>query len=97
MIVKIPFNDWSRSKLQFGLKCCTSRTKIYGELGDTFEVNNSTYRIEYIMRLPLIFVRDYLYREEGANSPEEFEEVWNSIHPSGIKDQSVYVHFFKLL
>jgi hypothetical protein len=47
--------------------------------------------------MPLGHVRDHLYAAEGADSPEEFVEVWNSIHPNkGFEEgQLVWVHWFE--
>ena len=96
--ITIPFNAWSIERLNAGRKCATSRNKVYGRVGDVFKPDNGkSYKIEYIISLALGVVRDYLYLIEGANSPEEFEEVWTSIHPKkGFdKEQLVWVHFFK--
>lgn len=81
----LPFNDWSQERIKEGRKFCTSRTKPY--LSDP--------RVQEIRKETLEFVRDFLWQVEGANSPEEFEKIWNEIHPKKQFDkwQIVYVHF----
>lgn len=83
-MVEIPFNKWSREKLANRKKIATSRNKTYGYKGDEFKVNLGdsvrTYRIVYVETVSLGFVANYCYKLEGADSPEEFIDVWNKIH-----------------
>ena len=99
MEIKIPFNDWSQDKLVRGLKCATSRTKKYGVVGDTFTVNNHQYRLLLVVKLPLWFIANELFESEGAMSPEEFQNVWNDIHPikGWTPDLMVWYHYFDLV
>ena len=94
--IKIPFNAWSIGKLNLAFKCATSRTKKYGSVGDIFMVDGNTYRLNMIVKLPLWFIRRYLYASEGCENPEVFEAVWNSIHPRKGFDpnQEVWYHHF---
>lgn len=80
---RLPFNKWSRERIKQGKKLCTSRSERYADS-----------RVEFVFAAPLWFVKKYLWRDEGANSPEEFEEVWKNIH-RGIFDAGriVYVHY----
>lgn len=96
-VIEIPMNAWSKERLLTGQKTCTARNKIYGEVGN--EIDGGTedlYRLKNIMYIPLWFVRDFLWFQEGAKSPEEYEKVWIDIHPRKgfIGEQKVYVHFF---
>jgi len=86
MIPDIPFNRWSIERIKYGVKCCTARTKKY-------EVEGVTH----IERMDLETVRNSYWRQEGANSPEEFEKVWKSIHPNRgfVGTDKVYVHWFE--
>lgn len=101
--IKIPFNDWSKEKLRSQNKKATSRNSKYGKVGDTFKVilfeNDiyTKYELELILRLPLWFVAEELYRSEGAISKEEFISVWQSIHPrKGYRPfDLVWYHHFK--
>jgi hypothetical protein len=81
---EIPFNKWSLERIKLGRKICTSRTKKWNDK-----------RVYLILKLPLWIVRKYLYKEEGADSPEEFEKVWRSIHRKRFLDwdKEVFVHF----
>lgn len=79
----LPFNSWSQKRINLGLKFCTSRTKEYP----------ADSRVLGIVQLPLGFVRDHLFRVEGAGSPKEFEEVWLTMHKSFDANKLVYVHF----
>ena len=95
--INIPFNDWSKGKLAIQTKKATSRYSKYGKVEDTFLVDEFKYELELILRLPLWFVAENLYRSEGANSKEEFIEVWESIHPrKGFRPfDLVWYHHFK--
>lgn len=86
MVPKMPFNVWSMERIKQGKKACTSRTKKYQVPGVT--------RID---KQRLGYVRDYLWKQEGADSPEEFEKVWNGLHPRQGYDprRVVFVHWFE--
>ena len=83
-MTNLPFNDWSKERIKQGRKSCTTRIKEYGD-----------NRVDYILYVPLWFVKRHLWKLEGADSPEEFEKVWNEIHPMKrySPGQLVYVHF----
>ena len=64
------FNAWSKEKIQLGVKRLTSRKTRHDNDPD----------VEYIVGpLPWKFIREYLCREEGADSPEELQEVIDTI------------------
>ena len=82
-LTRLPFNKWSLGRIAEGRKICTSRNDRYDDP-----------RVYLVLRLPLIVIRDYLWREEGADSPEEFEKVWRGIHRGRFEPlKFVYVHF----
>ena len=87
----IPFNEWSKTRIKEGRKICTSRNKRYPNDPRLIKINGKPL----ILALPLGTVKWCLWKEEGDDSPEEFEEVWNSIHPKRKFDPSqiVHVHF----
>jgi hypothetical protein len=97
MEIEMPFTGWARLQLEKGKKRCTSRRYQLGEVGDTFTVDGVVYRITSIEYLPLFQVRDQLFREEGVDSPEQFERVFHSQHQfwEWKEDERVYVHFFE--
>jgi hypothetical protein len=96
-IVTIPFNEWSTYRIWLKKKLGTTRTQQYGDVNDIFESNGKFYQLIYVIKVPLSFVRDILYKCEGADSPEEFESVWCEIHPKKgfAEDQLVWYHHFK--
>lgn len=79
---KLSFNKWSQERIDQGRKICTSRNSEHND--------NCVY---LILRLPLSVVRDYLWKEEGADSPEEFEQVWCDIYGKFHGDRLVFCHF----
>lgn len=81
MKIYIPFNSWSKTRILNNTKKATTRYKKYGNPGDVFEVNDTQYELDLVIRVPLWFVVEELYRSEGAASQEELKEVWKSIHP----------------
>ena len=82
---RLTFNDWSRERIRQGRKICTSRTKKYVD----------DPRVDWISPpLPLWFIKKYLYKPEGADSPEELQKVVNQIFRKKVdSDRKFYVHF----
>jgi len=82
---KIPFNDWSRSRIKRGIKVCTSRHKKY----------TKDPRVTWISpKLPWWFIRKYLYQAEGAFDGMELQTVIDGIYKRQVKDDELfYVHF----
>lgn len=95
--INIPFNEWSKERLGI-TKFGTSRNKKYGDVGDLFIVGKYEYQLIHVIKLPLVFIRNVLYEWEGAESSEEFEQVWNDIHPKKgfVPDQEVWYHHFRV-
>lgn len=84
------FNDWSKERIQLGVKQLTSRKTKHENDPD----------IDYVVGpLPWKFIRDFLYLPEGAKSPEELQEVIDKIfarrgYPVG-DNELFYVHVLK--
>lgn len=106
MKIEIPFNEWSKKRLILGTKIATSRNKRYGEIGDTFPVDFSEfhresreYQLTAVLPLMLSHVGIFLYKIEGAESSQEFHDVWCDIHKRAgwTPEKVVYVHFFEEL
>jgi len=95
--IKIPFNEWSKKRLLNQSKKATSRNKKYGDVGDVFTVDGFIYELELVIKVPLWFVSEDLYKSEGAKSSEEFINVWEDIHPrKGFRPfDKVWYHHFK--
>jgi len=94
--IHIPFNEWSRSRLNRGVKTATSRRKRYGTLYDTFKVDGRTYCIIGQCQVRLLDVGMRWFKEEGCESPEEFKEIWKLIHRKAgwEPDLLVWLHTF---
>jgi hypothetical protein len=96
--IRFPFNEWSRERLEKGSKTATARTYTFGRTGDTFSVGDKTYEITSVSKKSLAEVSQNYYLKEGAKSPEEYRQVWESLHPGGFKpSQTVYFHEFREL
>lgn len=81
----IPFNDWSRERIKEGRKFCTSRhTKYVDDI-----------RVEYITeKLPWDTIKRLFWQPEGANSPEELQEVIKKIYRRPVDGTEMFfVHF----
>lgn len=78
-----------------GRKCCTTRGTVRGAPGDVFDVGGVCFRLIDVVPVPLIRVRDELYRQEGFGSLEEFEKTWRGIcWGKWAPDKICYVHYF---
>jgi len=93
----IPFKSQFKDALLNGVKTCTSRNRFYGVTGDTFEAFGTEFGITVVDNMILRDIAALLYKQEGCESPEEFEKVWNKIHPRKgfVWNQEVYVYHFK--
>jgi len=105
MQIVIPFLDHMRQASINGEKTCTSRTKVYGNVGDRFVLDCSAgnpreqamFEIVKIEQLRLSDVADNLYQAEGCHSHDEFTGMWRCLHPRvGFRPyQHVFVHHYK--
>jgi uncharacterized protein YqfB (UPF0267 family) len=95
--VRIPFLRQFREPMLSGKKTWTSRTRKYGEVGDTFPAFGATFQITEIRRMRLKDIVEGHFREEGLNSVEEAKAVWIQIHPRKLyaPDWLLQVHVFK--
>lgn len=106
MKINLPFREEFRDRMLSGRKTCTSRTKRFGEGGDTFEAfeaefilerNNAGLNTIAVDRFPLSYVAKYFFGGEGFDTTEDFIECWKKIHPRKGYDpeQKVWVHYFR--
>ncbi len=105
MQIVIPFLDHMRQACIEGKKTCTSRTKVYGNIGDRFILDcvagnqreQAMFELTKIEQLRLSYVADNLYQAEGCHSHDEFTGLWHAIHPRlGFRPlQRVFTHHFK--
>ncbi len=73
--------------------------KVYDyNVGDYFKVDGVEYVLTAITKKTLKEIAEQHYQDEGAESPDEFIDVWNSIHTNigFVPDQTVYYLEFVL-
>jgi len=94
--VNIPFKKEMKALILAGRKRCTSRTRKYGDTGDEFRIGRNRYMITFTVKRSLRYVAEYLYTDEGFNTPEDFVKYWKKLHPKKEydPDQQVWVHYF---
>lgn len=80
---KLPFTRWSRQRIAQGRKWATTRTRKFYDP-----------RVVLCFEIELGRVRDEFWQIEGADSPEEYEKVWRSLHRGHYRgNRWVYIHF----
>jgi len=81
------FNAWSKKRIAAGVKRLTSRKKAYVDDPDVFFITPP---------LPWWFIKKFLFRDEGAESPEELQYVINKIFRRQVGlDELFHVHVLK--
>jgi hypothetical protein len=96
MEIKIPFTPWSEERILKGLKKSTSRYDKYAKVGDIFSIDGKKFYVNLVVKLPLWFIRNELYKTEGCETEKEFEDIWIDIHPKRgfIMEDNVWYHHF---
>jgi len=84
------FNQWSRERIECGEKFITSRKEPHYNDPDVLFI---------LGKLPWGIIRDRLYIAEGAESPEELQEVIDKIfarrgYPVA-DDEEFYIHVLR--
>ena len=75
------FNEWSQRRRKLGVKQLTSRKESHADDPDVlYEVGP----------LPWGFIRDFLYRGEGAVCPLELQGVINGIFRRVVSDDELF-------
>lgn len=82
-----------------GIKTATTRNRLYGIVGDTFEAFGMTFEIQSHERIELGQVAEKYYKEEGFSFPDQFINCWKEIHPRAgwTPRKMVFLHRFALL
>ena len=96
--IRIPFKEWSKKLLKQGKKTATSRTKQYGKKDDYFEIDGYWFQLtDDPVKLTLHDVTMFHLYDEGAETKQEFVDIWNEIHPRrGYQaNDEVWFHSFK--
>lgn len=81
------FNAWSKARIELGIKRLTSR-----RCPSYYDPD-----VEYVTPLlPWKFIKEFLYRDEGAYSPDELQRVINGIFRREVgPEEMFYVHVLK--
>lgn len=97
MNINLPFKPKMRELILAGRKTCTSRTRSYGQAGDTFRLDEKEFIVTSIIQEPLRVIAGYRHQREGFSNPDEFISYWKKLHPTKgyDPDQLVFVHFFR--
>jgi hypothetical protein len=79
-------------------KTATTRTRRYGYPGDCFEAFGRVFILTQVYPSFLDVIVSQHYLAEGFDSPREFIEFWDRIHPNVTYEQKpgrkVYFHRF---
>lgn len=103
MEFKIPFSKDMAAAVIDGKKTCTTRSKRYGAMGDTFIVVGlfmwCECQITNLAHMTLENVAKAFCRQEGFDSPEAFIERWKRLHPVAgfVPNQLVWLMEFKII
>ena len=83
------FNTWSKERMKQGRKFLTSRKEPHRNDDDVLAVLPNP--------LPWWFIRRFLWKDEGADSPDELQRVINKIFRRKIKGEEMFfVHVLKI-
>lgn len=77
----LPFEPGMAASVRAGVKTATTRTRRYGQPGDTLNSDAGPLRLIEARRVHLIDVARRWYRQEGFPSPESFLDTWRRLHP----------------
>ena len=96
MKVKIPFLPQFKDPMLDGQKVMTTRSKKYGNIGDTFEAFGEEFIITSVFKLSLGHIAVMYHKEEGFKSKQDFIKLWKKLHPRvGYVPERIYwVHVF---
>lgn len=94
--VKIPFLQEFKERMLSGQKTATTRSKKYGDSGDTFKIFGAEFRIIKTLKMPLSAIAYAFYKQEGFETRQGFVNIWNRLHPRrGYQpDDKKFIHFF---
>ena len=95
----LPFLPRFRPLIQNGVKVATARTRKYGEPGSLVNSPCGVLRILSVRKERLEDIANLYWKEEGAESPEDFQQAWNQLHPGRgwTPDLKVWFHLFEVV
>jgi len=81
------FNAWSKKRIELGVKRLTSRSEpIYNDPDIDY----------FVGPFPWKFIREFLFRDEGAVCPEELQRVINQVKRRKVgNEETFYVYVLK--
>ena len=83
-MTNLPFNSWSRERILQGRKSCTSRHRLYDDP-----------LVTHTVHLTWEWIKRFHWEAEGADSPEELQQVIEKIMRRKVPDDELFfVHFF---
>ena len=100
-VVQIPFIPELEEKLVLGKVLMTSRTRRYGDPGDTFTIEYlkrpHNFKILGVIKLELEVVAREFHEEHGFKTPNHYREAWKKLHPKKgfIGNKVVTTHIFR--
>lgn len=92
----IPFKKEMKQAIFEGRKHCTSRTKQYGDIGDTFKLDDKKYMIVDMKIMRMADITLFLNTPEGFSTTQQFEEYLEKV--IGLKwdaNRPLFVHWFQ--
>ena len=93
--IELAFHPNLLPLIRDGKKICTTRRKQHGNIGDTFIIENTEFRIRDVHQSYLGTVRDHIYRLEGFPSPYGFQECWEYLYDCQLVEATiVFTHWF---
>jgi hypothetical protein len=92
-------SEFWRVRMESGRKTCMMCYMRKGIPGQCFRYYGGIYVILWIQERTIESVARYLFRQEGCDSPEEFKEAWQRLHPltPWLPKKVVTVHHFMSL
>lgn len=96
----IPFHNEFWPQIERGEKTATTRNQRYGKVGDVLDWGDPTnprkLRLTAVERVPLAWVGDNAFREEGFADRAGFVQAWCGIHPGAgwTPEKRVWFHRF---
>jgi hypothetical protein len=98
--VVMPFQPEFKESMLTGKKTATTRTRRFGRPGDWFRQFGHIFVLREVYELQLSRSIYCHYKEEGFDSPLEFRDFWNKLHPhipyAQRPNRVVYLHNFSL-
>lgn len=98
-IINLKFSPDMEEAIMEGRKCCTTRDKRKGEIGDLFVIKDRVYRLTDIQEVDSLDIQ-YCHRNDGFENVTNYMEKLHNLYPDKFKDLMgepipvLYVHYF---